>query len=214
MRTLFLHTLNSNQALFTPLTNEHLPSVEAKHIVKEEFLQQVVRNGQTSTIRNTIHKYLITQLDGGFDIIICTCSTSGPIIEAFSHERVLRVDVPLAITASQYHNLLAAAPLESTIASTKALLQRHMPNSLLGLVLIDDAWEHFANGDTPFFNQTLALELEFALSQNNYDAVVLAQASMPSVIQEYGFSLPLLNSPDTCIEYLKELIQKLSLSGS
>ncbi len=113
MKILFLHTLASNITLFKPLAATSLPKHDIFHDVQESFLSNIRKTGATPSIVKQIQDYLSQRLTQGYDFIVCTCSTLGPIVDAYPDNRVFRVDRPMAEQTIGYSRILVAVTLES-----------------------------------------------------------------------------------------------------
>lgn len=205
MNILFLHTLSSNTELFAPLAKEKLFQHNISHDVQEAFLEDIRTHGQNMHTTQAIHTYLTNQLNNGIDYIVCTCSTLGPVVDSFPNEQVFRVDKPMAQLSVFYAKCLVAVTLESTIEPTRALLELHAPDTHFEFLLVEGAWDLYANHQLDAFRQCVADCVEQALQQENtYQVVILAQASMTNAAPLIGEELPVLTSPDTCLAYLAE----------
>ncbi len=203
MNILFLHTLDSNTELFEPLAAVKFPQHDISHDVQESFLTNIRNNGQTERSTQIIHQYLKAKLNSGFDYIICTCSTLGPVVDSFPNDKVFRVDKPMAKRCAQYESVLVAVTLESTIEPTGALLASQAPETKFTFKLIEGAWELYTQSKFESFNHCIANELNQTLqSEQNYQAVLLAQASMMNAASLVTEAIPVLTSPDTCLAYL------------
>ncbi|MGY0614713.1 hypothetical protein [Vibrio sp. FJH11] len=203
MNILFLHTLDSNTKLFEPLAAVKFPQHDISHDVQESFLTDIRNNGQTERSTQVIHQYLKAKLNDGFDYIICTCSTLGSVVDSFPDENVFRVDKPMAKISAQYDSVLVAVTLESTIEPTGALLKSQAPETQFTFRQIDRAWDLYTEGKLDSFNRCIAEDIGQTLqSEQHYQAVLLAQASMVNAASLITETLPVLTSPDTCMDYL------------
>jgi hypothetical protein len=205
MNILFLHTLSSNTELFAPLAEEKFPQHTISHDVQEAFLTDIRTHGQNTQTTQTIHAYLENQLNNGIDYIVCTCSTLGPVVDSFPNERVFRVDKPMAQLSAQYTTCLVAVTLESTIEPTRELLESQAPNTHFEFLLVECAWDLYVTGEFEKFNHCIAQDLNQVLQQDHsYQAILLAQASMLNAAPLISEQVPILTSPNTCLDYLAE----------
>lgn len=203
MDILFLHTLDSNTELFRPLAAAKFPQHSIAHVVEEDFLTDIRNNGQNERSTQIIHQYLKAKLNDGFDYIICTCSTLGSVVDSFPDENVFRVDKPMAKNSAQYENVLVAVTLESTVGPTGALLKSQAPETQFTFRLIDRAWDLYAEGKLDSFNRCIAEDINQTLqTEQHYQAVLFAQASMVNAASLITEAIPVLTSPDTCLDYL------------
>ena len=208
MKLLFLHTLSSNTDLFAPLAAKRFPTHHIEHDVQEHFLSKIREHDPTGEVVETIHDYLDKQLTPGFDLIICTCSTLGPIVDSFPSDKVFRVDRPMAAMLNNTEHVLVAVTLEGTVEPTKALITTVNPTIQCDFIYAKGAWEHYTNNNIDAFNKIIALTIEHTLAESHkkYEAVVLAQASMTSACNHISSTVPVLTSPNTCLDYMDDLI--------
>ncbi|EDL54604.1 hypothetical protein VSAK1_20644 [Vibrio mediterranei AK1] len=209
MKILFLHTLASNITLFKPLAATSLPKHDIFHDVQESFLSNIRKTGPTPSIVKQIQGYLNHQLTQGYDFIVCTCSTLGPIVDAYPDNRVFRVDRPMAEQTIDYSRILVAVTLESTIEPTRSLLESSNNHSQFEFLFIPAAWEHYVAGSMLAFNSSIANTIteHRTHSTNRYDAIVLAQASMAYALAECQFDITVLSSPQSCLNYLEKQLE-------
>ncbi|ANQ16958.1 hypothetical protein [Vibrio natriegens] len=209
MNILFLHTLDSNTELFKPLAAEKFPQHNISHDVQESFLTDIRSNGQNKLSTQIIHQYLKDKLINGFDYIICTCSTLGSVVDSFPNDKVFRVDKPMAKICAQYESILVAVTLESTIGPTRALLTSQAPETKFKFTLIDGAWELYEQGKFESFNDCIANDINQTLQrEQNYQVVLLAQASMINSASLITDTIPVLTSPDNCLAYLADHLKE------
>lgn len=214
MNILFLHTLSSNTQIFSPLASTRFPEHKIHHDVQEHFLSNIREQGPTQTIIDEINQYLFAKLASGFDFIICTCSTLGSIVDCFPNNNVFRVDKPMADICSNYPNVLVVVTLQSTIEPSKALFESASSQTHFKFLYVERAWEHYMAKQFDAFNQSIAqsIDNELDATNNSYDAIILAQASMVTATSLIRSSLPLLTSPDSCLNYLESVLEKSSVA--
>ncbi|MCW8335689.1 MULTISPECIES: hypothetical protein [Vibrio] len=205
MKILFLHTLDNNTELFSPLAAARFPQHDISHDVQEHFLTEIRNKGQNEHTKQAIHRYLTKQLNNGADYIVCTCSTLGPVVDSFPNDKVFRVDKPMANESAKFAHVLVAVTLESTIKPTGALLNSQASDTKFYFKLIEGAWDLYTEGDLEAFNHCIAKDLNQELQQDhNYQAIMLAQASMMNAVPLISEQMTVLTSPDTCLDYLSE----------
>ncbi|WP_240206265.1 hypothetical protein [Vibrio sp. CyArs1] len=209
MKILFLHTLSSNITLFKPLATTSLPKHELSHDVQESFLNEIRKTGPTPSIVKQIQDYLSQRLTQGYDFIVCTCSTLGPIADAYPDNRVFRVDRPMAEQTINYKRVLVAVTLESTIVPTRSLLESTNPQSQFEFLFIPEAWSHYVSDSMDKFNTSIinTIDKHIKKSSENYNAVLLAQASMAYAVDYCQFNIPVLSSPESCLRYLGKRLE-------
>ncbi|CAB9521572.1 expressed unknown protein [Seminavis robusta] len=106
MKIAFLHTLSSNQALFTPYTEDlqrKRPGVTTTHHVDEDLLKnarKIASEEDRARVTTQVHQALSSMIGSGanVDFVVCTCSTIGDMAERYtSSAPVLRVDQPMGL---------------------------------------------------------------------------------------------------------------------
>ncbi|SEG45110.1 hypothetical protein [Vibrio hangzhouensis] len=205
MKILFLHTLDNNAEIFAPLAASRFPQHDISHDVQEHFLTEIRNKGQNEHTKQAIHNYLTKQISNGIDYIICTCSTLGPVVDSFPNDNVFRVDKPMASESAKFAHVLVAVTLESTIEPTGALLNSQAPNTKFYFKLIEGAWDLYAEGNLEKFNHHIAKDLNQELQQDrNYQAIMLAQASMMNAAPLISQQIRVLTSPYICLDFLAE----------
>ena len=153
----------------------------------------------------------------GANWIVCTCSSIGRLAEQSKTQfaQVIRVDRPMAITASRSDQIKVFAALSTTIEPTMALLAEYDQDIAhrVSVAVIPDAWAHYQNGDTHAYLATIAQYIEHHCQQD--PCIVLAQASMAPSILQLGESLQhrTLTSPKLCLDYLLAELKSTTLSG-
>ena len=172
MKITCLHTAQSHVAGFSDLFAQEGWDGDLDHVVRPDLLARA--QGEGAALADDL-RGLIAGLDG--DVILCTCSTLGPIVEGFGDQRVLRIDRPAMEAAARYDHVMLAICLESTRAPSVALLRDC--GSEANVVLCDDAWPHFEAGDMNGFHRAIAARVGSALIDvPKTDCIVLGQASM------------------------------------
>ena len=169
--------------------------------MKEEWLAYARTNGIDDRLGPFVSEYLRAAASKSA-VVVCTCSTLGPIAETLCLPNVFRVDQPMMHAAVRHHGkILLALCLESTVRASSQLLekaydqQNRRPN--YEVVLCPEAWPFFEQGQNDEFGQTIASIVRERVTQTDKPGcIVLAQASM-SVAEPYlvDIALPVLSSP-------------------
>ncbi|UJF18268.1 hypothetical protein L0B53_14755 [Vibrio sp. SS-MA-C1-2] len=227
MKVLFSHTLATSINVFQPYIDQHLSEIKIEHDVQPEFLALVRQQGETDEIIQQIHQYLDNKLTQGYDLIVCTCSTLGGIIDQYNasrndttpatKENVIRVDMPMALKTKEFKQILVAVALESTISPTEALIKHYNSKAELKCLFVEGAWAHFEAKDIPTFHQMIANKIEQEVEKNKttpndtrlkFDAIVLAQASMTGAAKQLNTDLPIITTPEAAILYILNYLLK------
>lgn len=205
----FLHTAQVHVATFDALTAGR--GVEARHVVEPDLLDRARRDGPTEEIAADVRAALAALVDAGADVVVCTCSTLGPIAEgAELSVPVLRVDRPMARAAVAVGPRIAVvAAVESTVGPTRALLLDEARRAGRGIelteVVVPDAWDSFEAGHLDGYRHAIARAARRAAA--GVDVVVLAQASMAPALDDLAdLVIPVLCSPALAVAHAMELV--------
>ncbi|MFZ5932379.1 MAG: aspartate/glutamate racemase family protein [Pseudomonadota bacterium] len=202
----FLHTSQVHIATFDALRDRFAPDLEIRHVVREDLLEQAVtQGGVTPAVEAATLAALSELATGDAQIIVCSCSTLGPVAESFDADApipVMRLDRPMADNAVMLGNHVAVCGAISTaLASTMALLQssaRDMDRANVTLTdhLFAGAWKFFQQGDMDAYHREVARGLRGAAL--TADIIILAQASMHGAIAHCPeITIPIWSSPET-----------------
>lgn len=202
----FLHTAPVHIATFDGLRDRFAPGLEIRHVVREDLLERAVaQGGVTPALEAETVTALSDIANGDTQIIVCTCSTLGPIAEIFDTEAnipVMRIDRPMADNAVMLGNHIAVCGAVSTaLAATMTLLHssaRDMDRANVTLIdhLFTSAWKYFQQGDMDAYHREVARGLRGAAL--TADLIILAQASMHGAIAHCPeIAIPIWSSPET-----------------
>ncbi len=198
----FLHTAEVHVATFDALVGD---AAETVHVVEPDLLERARREGPTPTVASGVRAALAELAGAGADVVVCTCSTLGPLAEAADVSvRVLRVDRPMARRAVAIGQRIAVvAAVESTLAPTRELLDdeaaRAGATPTVTEVCVPAAWTLFEEGDIPAYLAAVADAARSAAS--SADVVLLAQASMADALDLLAdLGVPVLVSPRLAVE--------------
>jgi hypothetical protein len=205
----FLHTAQVHVSTFEGLVRDIDDSTACLHSVEPDLLDQVRRSGPTVEVKEATLVALEQLAVDGAGVIVCTCSTLGPIAETVGARlpvRVLRVDRPMARAAVQAGSRIAViAALESTLEPTRALLDDEARRVGVSATIIDvpvpEAWVAFESGDSAGYLRQVA---DAARSiADGVDVVVLAQASMMgAMVTLADLRTAVLASPLLAVEHV------------
>jgi hypothetical protein len=198
----FLHTAEVHVATFDGLVAAQHPGARTWHAVAPDLLADARRAG-TGTADETgddtgddiagappagdLGRRTLAALTGlveqGADVVVCTCSTLGPVVERLAERvgvPVLRVDRPMARAAVACGPVVGVvAALASTVGPTRDLLDDEASRDggrEVVAVVVPGAWDAFEAGDTDGYERLV--EAAARALAPTVDVVVLAQASM------------------------------------
>ena len=200
----FIHTAGAHEATFQSLINELSPGIKVRHIVEESLLENVQQGGLTENLNKEIGD-IIGKLVCGSKVVVCTCSTIGGIAESYNSPdcTVQRIDRAMADYAvANGKTVLVLAALESTLKPTAELIESSSENLDRPIdfkyKVIEDAWSHFISGNHDAYFKSIKSAIE--QNQEEFDMVLLAQASMAGVTNVGVFDVPVISSPRLGVE--------------
>ena len=208
----FVHTVLSLPPTFAELAAELAPDADVFHIVDETLLGNTRKEGSLSaTTRRRVLGYVESAAEAGADLVVVTCSSIGPAVDA-SHEfvdvPVLRIDEAMADEAVRIGSKVGVlATLSTTLEPTAQLVQRRGDVEVVARVC-DGAFDALSAGDRDRHDELVRDGLRQLIAE--VDVVVLAQASMARVVEtleESERSVPLLSSPRLGMERAAQLLR-------
>ncbi|MBD1556661.1 amino-acid racemase [Vibrio sp. S9_S30] len=200
----FLHTSSVHIDTFSTLIKTHAPDLKITHSVRQDILKEATLNGLNSSVSTSTTEE-IENLVSQSELTICTCSTLGGIVEKHAQHRglnAIRIDRAMADAAVKYSHVLVLAALESTLLPTQALMEQScikehaLPS--IEYQLIPNAWERFMVGDSKGYLDLISKTL--SEKEHQFDAIMLAQASMAGAVQSKRYSIPVFSSPELGIK--------------
>ena len=183
MHLAWLHTAESNEALFKGLLSRQEADIPCHHRVEPKLLASA-QNGADESLASRLTDWAQAVRENGAVAGICTCSTLGGIAETLGEAqgfRIMRIDRPMAEQAAALGGqCLAVACLDSTVDPTRALLSAVAEKLKIELDvrvhLVTDAWSAFLDGDNVAYREAVAQGVKTAFDHEN--SVILAQTSM------------------------------------
>lgn len=214
----FVHTVLTLAPTFDALGDELMPGTERFHIADESLLGVTRKVGSlTATTRRRVLGYVESAAEAGADVVVVTCSSLGPAVEAsrdFVPVPVVRIDEAMADEAVQLGSRVGVlATLPTTLAPTAELVEARASAAGKDVQvtprLCDGAFDALQAGDRDRHDELVRDGLrELAAST---DVVVLAQASMARVadgLPEAERPVPVLSSPRLGMERVAELVRQ------
>jgi Asp/Glu/hydantoin racemase len=201
----FVHTVLGLPPVFSDLAEELVPDAEIFHIVDETLLGVTRKTGTlTPTTRRRVLGYVESAADAGADLVVVTCSSIGPAVDAshaFVDVPVLRIDEPMADEAVRLGTRIGVlATLATTLGPTAALVARRGDEAGKHVDVVarvcEGAFDALAAGDRERHDQLVRAGLRELIA--DVEVVVLAQASMARVVDTLPDEqrvVPILSSP-------------------
>ena len=208
----FLHTSPVHIDTFNRLIEEASLELPFRHIVEEQFLAEARDKGITQNLDERIRDCILSVIEKGATVILCTCSTIGASAEKVNNLTdgvIVRIDRPMAEKAVEIGSrIIVAAALESTIAPTRDLILQTATARQKRVELIevfcDNAWSRFEEGDYKGYFTEIARNIKDRESEG--DVIVLAQASMAGATNLCPeISVPILSSPEIGLMYAADI---------
>jgi Asp/Glu/hydantoin racemase len=211
-----LHTSATLVPVFQQLCAARLPGVDVFNIVDDSLIKDCIARGTlTPLTARRVLKHLESAEQAGADVILVTCSSIGPAVDAAApliSVPVLRVDQPMADRAvATGRRIGVVATLPTTLEPTTELIGRRAKNAgreiELTPHLCEGAFDALMSGDAPRHDSMVAKALAELASR--VDVIVLAQASMARVVDGLPADVrkvPILASPPLAIEHIASLL--------
>lgn len=206
MRLVFLHTAESNIALFDKAARDaNLAALELTHVVRADLLAAAERAGGSSAAIATQTQAALLALCKDAHAVVLTCSTLGTALDDALAARaapvpVLRADAALAHRAVKNGGTVAVlftAPTTYEPTMQLFLEAATHTGAKVELKMVDGAWERFKAGDSAAYLSAIAAAADAAYA-NGADVVALAQASMTGARGQVTRGKP-LTSPEAAI---------------
>ncbi len=202
----FLHTSPVHIATFDGLRDRFAPDLAIRHVVREDLLERAIaQGGLTAEVEAAATAALGEIVAEDTQVIVCTCSTLGPVAESFDADApipVMRIDRPMADNAVMQGSHIAVCGAVSTALVSTVALVRDSADYLgrSGVTVLDhlfaSAWKYFQQGDMDAYHREVARGLRGAAL--TADLIILAQASMAGAIVHCpDITVPIWSSPET-----------------
>jgi len=206
-RIAFIHTVAALVERFRPRFQAELPGTDCVHMLDESVLQDLMRTGPSPSITRRIAGLAMLAADAGADLIVFTCSSTSPAIDAarlLVGVPILKIDDPLyALAAREPGRVGLVCTTSSTVEPSRALLAEHAQRSGRAIetrsVLCAAAFEALLNGRRDDHDRLVA-EAASGLAPE-VDRIVLAQASLAHLAESLAerLALPVLASPELMV---------------
>lgn len=212
----FLHTAHAHVPTFDALTVQE--GLVAVHVVEPHLLDDVGRAGPDDEgVRRGTHEAVEELVRQGADVVVCTCSSLGPVAEQIATGvPVLRVDRPMVRAAvASGRRVGVVATVGSTLGPTCDLVLdeaaragRSDAGTTVVPVLVDGAaWDALRSGDAARHASLVAAAVRDVAP--DVDVVVLAQASMRAARPLLDdVPVPVLTSPATGVAAAARLVDR------
>lgn len=215
-----IHTGTFLVPVFGELAQELLPDVNLFNIVDESLLNNTIAEKRlTPVTARRLAGYIESAEAAGADVIMVTCSSVGPAVEAarpFVSAPVLRVDQAMADAAVRAGNRIGviatlSTTLEPTVALVRARAEAQGREIEIVQKLCEGAFEAVSSGDGATHDRIVADGLRALMPE--VDAIVLAQASMARVVNSLPAeekTTPIFSSPRLGVEAVREALEAIS----
>jgi Asp/Glu/hydantoin racemase len=221
-RLTMIHTVGTLAPVFADLAAELVPDAEVSAVVDEDLLgETIAAGGIPDATAGRLRERVESALAAGSDLVLVTCSSVGPAVEALAtlHDpRVLRVDEAMADRALELGRRIGViATLSTTLEPTADLIRRRAQAGGARDVeilshLCEGAFAALKSGDLERHDRLVREGLQRLLAA--VDVIVLAQASMARVAAtlapEATAGRPILASPRLAMERVAERLDQLA----
>ena len=200
----FLHTSDVHVATFDALRDRLAPDLKLHHEVRADLLQDMTPGGCCAPGFLSGTRAVLTALaEPPTALVLCTCSTLGPLAEAIAEAEnlpFLRFDRPMADAAvAQADRIAVMGCLEGAVHATGLLISdaaRRAGRQIdLQTCCYPELWDLFCDGALAAYHAAIAEQLAKVAATT--DLIVLAQASMaPALMPGTEIPVPVLSSPE------------------
>ena len=216
MTVAFVHTVLSLPPVFGALADELVPGADVFHSVDESLLTVTWKSGSLSpATRRRALGYVLSAAEAGADVVVVTCSSIGPAVDAsasFVPVPVLRIDEPMADEAVRLGARVGVlATLRTTLEPTADLVARRarLAGKEIDVVshVCDGAFETLHAGDRDRHDELVRDGVRRLAA--DVDVILLAQASMARVVDalpDEERTVPILSSPRLGMQRVAELV--------
>jgi glutamate racemase len=192
---------------------KEFPKIIIRNIIDDGLVKEIIANNDiiTSSLVRRVCSYILSAEISGADLVVITCSTISCIAIIAKHLvriPIVRIDEPMAeLAVKKGEQIKVLATLSSTLTPTVQLIkekcQQQGKKVVLDGFLINKARQFLNEGNPKKHDQIIKEEIENALE--NYDLVILAQASMERVLDTLSAEKQkrVLASPKLAVEYIK-----------
>ncbi len=193
----FLHSAESNIQVFNKAALAlGRGDLLFAHEVRGDLLAAAERAGGLTDEIIARTAAALQEIRPGADVLVLTCSTLGPAVDALHPPLdipVLRVDEALAreaVRGGGMVQVLCAAP--TTIEPTREIFERHAKTAgaRIGVTIVPGAWPAYKVGDRKRYHQLIAEAADNAY-RGGARIVALAQASMAGAARLCNAGTPL-----------------------
>ena len=202
MRIALLHTADVHVETFDQVFGElGGADVQLEHHVDVGLLERARMSG-AAAVRDDVFAALRAMASA--DVILCTCSTLGPIADELAPHlaHLVRIDRPLMVQAvADGSRILVAFCLDSTKDATLDLLNACARDAEREIaprpVHCSEAWAHFEAGNLEAYAASISDAIcSEARESGGVDSIVLAQASMRVAEDQLAhLGVPVRSSP-------------------
>lgn len=200
----FLHTSDVHIATFDALRDRLAPDVRLHHEVRADLLQDMAPGGCCAPgFLSGTRAVLSALAEPPTALVLCTCSTLGPLAEAIAEADALpflRFDRPMAEAAvARADRIAVMGCLEGAVHATGLLISDAACEAGRQIDLqtrcYPELWELFCAGALAEYHTAIADRISDVAA--TVDLIVLAQASMaPALASGVAIPVPVLSSPE------------------
>ena len=214
-----IHTGSFLIPTFSEICRETMPDVEIFNIADDSLIKNTIAaNELTPLTARRLAGYIQSAEDAGADVVLVTCSSVGPAVEAarpFVKIPVLRIDEPMADEAVRMarQDRSHCHSTDDTRTHTPLIERRAVAQGRSVEIiahLCAGAFEAVSSGDSETHDRIVREGLMALMDE--VEVIVLAQASMARVVDtmsEDEKRVPILSSPQLGVAAAKKTIEAL-----
>lgn len=182
---------------------EKVPGVQVEFITDSTILKDVrAAGGPTREVYDRMKLYAKAAEISGADLIVNSCSTVGEVADEYRREvsiPVMKIEDPMCREAITYGtNFAIFGTVETSMGPVARIIERLLreqgKTATTKLYVQNEAWDALVSGHPEEQNRILLENLR-KLDEMGYDAIVMSQVSMRTLLPELkGFKTPVLCS--------------------
>lgn len=207
-----IHTTTATITTIPQLIHQEYESLDVVNLLDDSLLNEIKQKGSMSKgVMERFIEYAIIAQNSGSDAILLACSSLGEaanIAREILDIPLYKIDEPMAISAVERgQRILVLGTVKSTLTPTLKLIESKIKDSsyVVNCTLIPDVFELYASNREEHDQKIAHVITEY---QDDYDVIVLAQASMSNAKQYVeGCSDKILTSLPLGIQQLEEMMK-------
>ncbi len=181
-----IHTTIATVTSVPPMIQEMYDGFEIVNILDDSMLNEIKEKGRlTKQVIERFIQYVIVAKNNGSDAILLACSSigeAGDIARKIVDIPLFKIDEPMAAMAAEKgHRIMVLGTVQSTLYPTSKLIEsKTQASQTVECKLIPNVFDLYSVDREEHDRKIADVIME---NQDDYDVIVLAQASMSNAVQ-------------------------------